>query len=188
MGAKGEAKREANLIPFNSETAKIKGKKGGQSTSDRKTMAVRINARKWCKPECPLYPCPFYPLVKELKGKCALKQMPERLQDRTLRLFLDGREGAVKEMTNILIELSRDVETINEDHDTNECMKAKALYFDKVKNFIETAHGREIRQEIRGDVKITTSIENKFLDEIGKILQETADEPKLDKDNKEDGE
>ncbi|WP_456487957.1 hypothetical protein [Candidatus Alkanophaga liquidiphilum] len=62
------------------ENSRLAGKLGGSKTSERKRLAVTLNARRRCAPSCSIYPCPFQPLAEG--GECALKRFSDELRRR----------------------------------------------------------------------------------------------------------
>ena len=82
--------------------------KGGMARTERKLIANSINTRKYCNKSCKLWPCPYMYLshTSTIKGKCALKQLPYRIQIRIERLYLKGELGVVQELRNIIIKLA----------------------------------------------------------------------------------
>ena len=124
--------------------------KGGR----KKSVAKALRHRKYCNQRCPMFPCPFTPAShsekytdEKGKHKCALKDMPLKIQHRQIRILTGGREGAIKELREI-------VSDIGTKTDLEGTAKAKALYFDKLDKYTETAYGKIIKQEVSGDLNI----------------------------------
>ena len=124
--------------------------KGGS----QKTVAKSLISRKFCTAKCPMFPCPFMPASHSEKytdergrHRCALKEMPLKIQHRQIRILTGGREGAIKELREI-------VSDIGTKTDLEGTAKAKALYFDKLDKYTETAYGKIIKQEVSGDLNI----------------------------------
>ena len=92
---------EKDLILFetNQERAKELGRKGGKT----KTIAKALINRKKCEIKCPLFDkCNVkYLSEKQFEGQCALKQLPQKIQQRSINAIIKGKEG----INNILIEL-----------------------------------------------------------------------------------
>lgn len=121
--------------------------KGGSQNTPTKRMANSIRMRKYCRQDCPLFPCPLQPLSEKNKGRCALKKASLKLQQRTVNLFLKGRTGAIHELTKIIYEIA-------EKADKDGSLRAKGEYFDKLVKLIETAYGKVIKQEFDEPVEI----------------------------------
>lgn len=96
---------DQNLILFKKGDPKNKilGAKGGSHSHPAKSLAKR----KWCKFDCPLYPCWAQPQSDEMfKGECALKQYPFEYQLATWRFLKDGRKGIEDFLANKLMQIN----------------------------------------------------------------------------------
>lgn len=77
----------------------------------KSTLKKKFAKIKKCSPKCPIYPCFIYSLSKErFKGKCALKEFPKEIQERALKLFLEGAKGLDKEILGMVIILSSKID------------------------------------------------------------------------------
>lgn len=135
---------------INEKNAKELGSKGGKNTTDKKKLSNSMNSRKYCKPDCPMYPCPLQPATKkpEFKGLCALKEAPQDVQALMTNLFLKGREGAIREYTNNICEMALMAKRARG-------MNQKAVFSIQMKGFVETAYGKimNVKQDIKAEIK-----------------------------------
>ncbi len=92
----------------NPERQRLSATKGGKA----KSVCKALNKRKWCNGKCPIYPCFAEPfgqkkLRDEVTGKtkCALKQMPSKLQKLVSDLYGKGEVGFNSQIIERLTEL-----------------------------------------------------------------------------------
>lgn len=139
-----------------SERAKSAGRRGGMVMTDRKRFMNALNARKWCRPNCVIYrDCPFMVASeKKFKGKCALKQMPQEIQNWTVDILLNGSEGMINSMKSMLLDI------LIEAKSSNMRDKVKALY--AIKDVHEAAYGKFVRQETTGSQEMIVKFKDPY--------------------------
>jgi len=122
--------------------------KGGKTKSRAKSYANYIKGRKKCSSRCNLYPCPFVSLSdSKFEGKCALKEFPKKVQDRVLKLYVNGEEGIVKELMETLVNISMKADLEND-------LKSIRSYFYDLMNLKKTIYGEKVKTELSGKVGI----------------------------------
>lgn len=86
-----------------------RGRKGGQQSTPAKQF-VKI---KYCTNHCPLFPCFCQGLSKtQYNGECALKKFPDKIQTKTLRLMTEGETGFNKQIMDMLLDYSNEVQAM----------------------------------------------------------------------------
>ena len=144
--------------------------RGGKNVTPARAIANSLRSRKNCDNKCQLYPCPYQHLTytSELKGACALKKMPIRVQRRIERLFLGGELETIKEYTDSLVSVATQVDS----EEVKDKLKSKVIYFDKLGEYIDRLYGDKHR------VQLTGSIEGRL--DLRELLQDD-EVPKNDK-------
>lgn len=118
--------------------------KGGRARTTIKSLTRRI----YCNAKCPLYPCWASYLSKEkFGGKCALKEFPKRIQQRTIDFMVNGEEGAIKQLVETLMYLSAKA-------DKNSDMDSLSKYFDRLIAFTKVAFGEKKRLSFENKLPI----------------------------------
>lgn len=126
--------------------------RGGKKGKIAKSLAQR----KYCRSSCPIYPCPFVSMSEAFKDKedrdkapCALKQLSYDIQRHTINLLKEGREGAVKEYANLIVDLFTKSEVDN-------TWEKKVELVDKLSKFVKDVYGKKLKQKVEqkrdGDV------------------------------------
>jgi hypothetical protein len=133
--------------------------KGGRKYTDARRIANRINARKHCAQDCPLYPCAVAHLSRtpEFGGKCAFKELPKELREVSMNLLMKGRAGVYREFTNTLNEIvimlnSKDKRTLA---DRQRLMRNFEAY-------IKTVYGNRLEVETTEPVKLIVEFKDKW--------------------------
>ena len=145
--------------------------RGGRRSTTKKSLARQKN----CNVKCVLFErCPLKVISeKKYKGKCALKKMPVKIQNKVTNLFMKGETGMVDEMIRALFDLSVDVEKEGS-------IKARDIYCKNLKDFKEAIYGRKVKQEITGQLDTGDSVSVR---DLNKIVEEVYGK-KGKKDNK----
>jgi len=138
-----------DLIPIRSkEQAKKLGSLGGKSTS----LAKKLARRKKCNPNCPIYhKCWAISYSDAYEGQCALKQMPLKIQRRTIRLIEGGVEGFNDELISLLLSWSAKVATFK---GGDEKRYGQQLIHDTIK-VREAIHGKQSNVKLEAEGSIT---------------------------------
>ena len=149
--------KKGNLNPLRKGDKKAReiGRKGGRARSPRKTMAVRMNSRKYCDSRCPIYrDCPYMFESRKSEGKketCGLKKTSPETQRRVWDILRKGNPELVMEMRRVLVKMGGLVET-------SDSVKELAIYNEQLKGLHETLHGKKTKTEISGELKTGLSI------------------------------
>lgn len=89
---------------FTRAGAKTAGKKGGQVQSEFKKFSQKIAQRKKCSPVCPIYDrCPAMQVSYSRADRaCQFKHANPELRRKFFRLFFEGKEGLIDEITAMI--------------------------------------------------------------------------------------
>lgn len=142
-----------NLKPLSNNVRSRKLQvKGGKS----KSVAKGMNARKNCNGKCKMYPCWAEPLSKsKYKGKCALKEFPKKIQERTLDFYTRGQDGFNRQLVELLTELGSDVQV-------SQNMNERRKYIRDVIEVRKSIYGAKtiLEGEMKTENKNTISIDD----------------------------
>ena len=129
--------------------AKESGRKGGLNNKGKNTISHMLKNRIYCNAKCPVfYSCPVQPLSeKQFKGKCSLKEMPLKFQERTLDILQKGEIGISSELRRAILRLS--IKT-----DRDDTVKSEKDYIDTLMSIKDAIYGKKIKQEIETDQNI----------------------------------
>ena len=141
-------------MPFTSETAREAGAKGGKTITEKRRLAQSLAKRKYCSTECRIFEkCPFKAIAFQDPDKiCALKKLPDRVRRRFQRLFIDGEEGLIDEIKELLYEFSLEI-------DNEEDKKIKLAYLDRLLKFYQIVYGAKMKLLPDSEVKVKVKIE-----------------------------
>lgn len=128
------------------------GSKGGLVKSKIRNASISLSARKFCNSKCPVYPCLYAPLNKEIgngdkRFRCAVKDMDPKIRLRLARLMLNGGDGVIKEIQEVLVRVGENVSGTNIDE--------LKTYFEMLMKF-----RREVFGEDRTTINQTVNIIN----------------------------
>lgn len=89
---------------FTRAGAKTAGKKGGRVHSEFKKFSQKIAQRKTCSPVCPIYDrCPAMQVSYTRADRaCQFKHVNPELRRKFFRLFFEGKEGLIDEITAMI--------------------------------------------------------------------------------------
>jgi len=139
-------------MPFNGKEHKLTREdrsKGGKTVTKTKRLANSLKARKYCNKDCPLWPCTFQPLSeKKYDGKCALKEMPARIQSRYIDLISKGKEGIKKHIVELLNDMWME--------SNNASFKDKYHLIRSANDFIKTFYGQKL--DMSGEIGINANV------------------------------
>ncbi len=132
-----------------------KGRAGGKKTSLLKKLARRTK----CNERCPFWErCNMkYIAQTQYGGKCALKMMPKKVQQRTLKLISGGEEG----FNDFILELMSDV---NNEAIMNKTSKERLIKL--ALDVKKSLYGEKKQIELNSDEAITINDIKKVLEEI----------------------
>lgn len=138
----------------------IAGKKGMKVTGERYGW---FNMRRYCRPDCKIFnTCPYSGLSHtKYDGKCALKEMPKKIQNRTIKALSNNPDDYIEMIAENLVELATRIDLEN-----NNEMRLK--YIDRLLKFHEIAYGK--KQIIHANV--TSITPQQIMEEIDKIIAE----------------
>lgn len=142
---------EQNLKPpWNTETAREAGKKGGST----KSLSRDISRRKWCNHHCPIWPCVFQPLsMNKYGGVCALNKQSETIKTKYYKL-MSGEETDLNKMLFQELILVQDPK----DFIKYGCMIHKVKFGEK--NKTEFTMKKDLTQEFVDKMKELDNLEN----------------------------
>ncbi|MBU2249804.1 MAG: hypothetical protein KKD77_23860, partial [Gammaproteobacteria bacterium] len=151
-------KKLKNLIPFKKNDPRTKRlqSKGGKSKSAKKAFANALRNRIWCRPNCGMFfTCPFQAAsAKKFNGKCALKEMPDQIQNWTVDILLNGSDGMITSMRSMILDIMIEAKSGSLRD------RIKALY--ALKDVHEAAYGKFTRQETTGSQEITVRFKDPY--------------------------
>ncbi len=113
---------------FGNLTPSEAGKKGGYAGSIIKKKFSHI---KQCSYRCPFYDkCPYVELSKtKFDGKCAVKQFPRRLSQRTVRWLMGDEDSFIQNLMDYLMKVETNIDSLNDPNLQLRFLKvAKELY------------------------------------------------------------
>lgn len=155
------------MPPWNSETAREAGRKGGKVMSERKAVANSLKNRIWCEPKCPIYSsCPFPKMSHiQYEGKCALKRQEAKIQGMIVGLLLDENK-TLEVIEQLLAEMA--IGSLGD-------FKKQAILVDKLLNLYKLEHW--IKSKSQAEIE---KRDYKFVVEVKepKVLQEKKDDKK----------
>lgn len=104
----------SNLKPVTThEEAVERGRKGGNTPSKKRDIARVLARIKLCNPKCPIFPCLFQPLSKQLEDKCALKQQTPQLQKKFYKICLGNEDDFLLMISEALVRISDNKDLIH---------------------------------------------------------------------------
>jgi len=84
-------------------------KKDRSKGGSKRTIAKALINRKNCNDKCPMWnSCAVKYVSPQYNGKCALKQLPHKIQHRTIQAIMKGESGLNEWILELLIEASAD--------------------------------------------------------------------------------
>lgn len=137
-----------------SEEAQKRGRNGGKSRS----LAKKLSKRKYCNSTCPIYDRCWAKhtaqsiakkqeednkkkgIIEIIKAPCAIKNLPSRVIERTMRLINDGEDGFIQEILDTMIRLGSDLDIQN---DSN----AKERYLYQLRENLKSIFGSKSKFE-----------------------------------------
>lgn len=169
-------------------------KKGGESKSPLKLLAISVNHRKWCTLQCPFADsCPMLPLAmapenRNQKGKyaCKLRDAPEAVKRRIKNMFMNGEEGLLSEIRTSLFVTSTNLGADNKERlqYTDTLMKFHSKLYGSEGTFIKSPEPieitvRQLSKDGAQEIKLSKTTERKIIqqDNAWKLLQKRVPPP-----------
>ena len=140
------------------------GKKGGSSPYNAWKKRVK------CTHKCPFWEkCPYRKLSEEkFDGKCAIKQFPHRLQQRTIRWLMGHDDALIDNLIDYLMKVETNVDSTNDPNLQLKYLRVAKEIVQmiignriKIQADINTLTPQELLQAIDEQIKYYTQNENK---------------------------